>query len=573
MSSLAIPYRPASRRRLAAASRTLGRESALALAGIAVAAVHVADDSFIQPQPGTGPGDHLVSGLVPLALLAPAAFAYPRVRAGARVLIALYAGLFALVASVEAVYYAREQGASGDDYTGFLAIPAGLALLALGVVTLWRSRRRDDGLRRRYLRRALIAAAAVAAFFLTVVPIGFGYIQTHVGRGIAEGVDLGPRVEQVTFETADGLTLHGSYIPSRNGAAVIASPGYNEAPAHARMLARHGYGVLLFDQRGEGRSDGDPNAWGWSAEKDMVAALRFLQARPDVRDGRIGGLGLSVAGESLLQTAAHHRDLRAVVSEGAGSRSYKEEIDVPGTSLLGLPIVVAMTGTTAVFSGELAPAHLGDLMAQIEQPVFLIYSRNGVPSEKLNPAFDENAGGHVDALGDPRGRPHGGPADAARRVRAPRRGVLRRRAAGRVAGAARGPSRTRGAGLCASVARHVAQRVAQQRAEHGVRDGGVREGAPVAEERGPGAAALVGVDALEDQQRGPEDEVLGLGGEHALQRAAAADALEDGAEERAVGHVDREAGRASSRRRRASRAAPGSGRRRTACAARARAAG
>ena len=64
---------------------------------------------------------------------------------------------------------------------------------------------------------------------------------------------------------------------------MIASPGYNEAPAHARMLARHGYGVLLFDQRGEGRSDGDPNGWGWAAEKDMVGAIRFLQAQPGRR--------------------------------------------------------------------------------------------------------------------------------------------------------------------------------------------------------------------------------------------------------------------------------------------------
>ena len=26
------------------------------------------------------------------------------------------------------------------------------------------------------------------------------------------------------------------------------------------MLARHGYGVLLFDRRGEGKSEGEPNA-------------------------------------------------------------------------------------------------------------------------------------------------------------------------------------------------------------------------------------------------------------------------------------------------------------------------
>ena len=46
------------------------------------------------------------------------------------------------------------------------------------------------------------------------------------------------------------------------------------------MLARHGYGVLIFDRRGEGRSDGDPNPLGWSgAEKDLLAAVDFLKRR------------------------------------------------------------------------------------------------------------------------------------------------------------------------------------------------------------------------------------------------------------------------------------------------------
>ena len=31
------------------------------------------------------------------------------------------------------------------------------------------------------------------------------------------------------------------------------------------MLADHGYGVLLFDRRGEGASEGDPNLLGWGA--------------------------------------------------------------------------------------------------------------------------------------------------------------------------------------------------------------------------------------------------------------------------------------------------------------------
>ena len=70
------------------------------------------------------------------------------------------------------------------------------------------------------------------------------------------------------------------------------------------MLARHGYGVLLFDRRGQGESGGDPHAFGWEGEKDVKAAVAFLQRRPDVDPERIGGLGLSVSGEMMLHAAA-----------------------------------------------------------------------------------------------------------------------------------------------------------------------------------------------------------------------------------------------------------------------------
>jgi hypothetical protein len=42
----------------------------IARVAIGVMALHIADDSFLQPAPGTRADDHLVSGLVPLAALA-----------------------------------------------------------------------------------------------------------------------------------------------------------------------------------------------------------------------------------------------------------------------------------------------------------------------------------------------------------------------------------------------------------------------------------------------------------------------------------------------------------------------
>jgi hypothetical protein len=60
---------------------------------------------------------------------------------------------------------------SGDDYTGLLAIPAGLSLVVLRAVTLWRTRRTDNGLRRRYLRRSGWTALGLVTTFVVLFPL------------------------------------------------------------------------------------------------------------------------------------------------------------------------------------------------------------------------------------------------------------------------------------------------------------------------------------------------------------------------------------------------------------------
>src|SRR5688572_1896565 len=108
------------------------KERLLFLLGAGAVALHVADDNFLRPNAGTAASDHLVSGLVPIVVLAAAAAVYARVGAGARATIALLVGFFGVLVGTEAVHYTRAVGPSGDDYTGLLAIPAGLLLLGLG---------------------------------------------------------------------------------------------------------------------------------------------------------------------------------------------------------------------------------------------------------------------------------------------------------------------------------------------------------------------------------------------------------------------------------------------------------
>jgi hypothetical protein len=354
------------------------------LVPIGLVALHVADDSFLQPQPGTGVGDHLVSGLVPLAVMGLAAWAYPRLRPGLRATIALALGLFGVVAGVEAVYYTTKGGPSGDDFTGLLALAAGVTLVTLGVVILWRTRRRDDRLPRRYLRRTLLLVGGVAAVYLVLGPFYLSYVFTHVARGFVPTADLGAAHEDVSFTTSDGLELRGWYIPSKNRAAVIVFPGRKGPQRQTRMLARHGYGVLLFDRRGEGESEGDPNALGWAGARDLDAAVAFLRRRPDVDTDRIGGIGLSVGGEMMIEAAAASDGLKAIVSEGAGMRSLREALAIPGTrkQLEATIAHVVVTPGMALLSNDAPPASLEDLVGRIApRPVFLIYAVPGQGGE------------------------------------------------------------------------------------------------------------------------------------------------------------------------------------------------
>jgi uncharacterized protein len=363
---------------------------------VAVVALHVIDDNFLQPPPGTSAGDHLVSGLVPLAALGLAAWAYPQLRGGARASMALVLGVLGIAAGIEAAHYTTTVGASGDDFTGLLALAAGVALLGLGVATLWRSRRTDDTPGWRYPRRLLIAAGGAIAAYFVVLPIGAAYIFTHTARAGVPTNRLGVASEDVRVRTGDGLELQGWYVPSRNRAAVIAFPGRKGPQRPARLLARHGYGVLLLDRRGEGASEGAPNAFGWGGKKDIQAAVGFLAHRAEVDPGRIGGIGLSVGGEMMLEAAAETPALRAVVSEGAGARSFTENMDHDmGAVEKGLGVLpnATMTASVAVLSNGTPPANLKDLVGRIApRPLLLIAAPHSPNGEDLNRGYFAAAG-------------------------------------------------------------------------------------------------------------------------------------------------------------------------------------
>lgn len=112
-----------------------------------------------------------------------------------------------------------------------------------------------------------------------------------------------------------------------------------------------------------------------------------------MRDSGIGAIGYSVGGEMLLQAAAENPQLKAVVSEGAGIRSIREELLYGARGIPALPGQAVQTAALALLSGTAPPPSLRDLVAKIApRPVFFIYAGHGTGGEDLNRDYYRAAG-------------------------------------------------------------------------------------------------------------------------------------------------------------------------------------
>jgi fermentation-respiration switch protein FrsA (DUF1100 family) len=146
---------------------------------------------------------------------------------------------------------------------------------------------------------------------------------------------------------------------------------------HAGVLADHGYGVLLFDARGHGRSGGRAMDFGWYGDLDTSAAVDYVTSRPDVDDDRIVAVGLSMGGEEALGAAAADSRIAAVVAEGATNRRAEDKAWLSdrygwrGTAQEGVEHL--LYGITDLLTDADPPTPLRDAVGTIApRPVLLI---------------------------------------------------------------------------------------------------------------------------------------------------------------------------------------------------------
>lgn len=123
--------------------------------------------------------------------------------------------------------------------------------------------------------------------------------------------------EEVVLITSDGLTLRAWYTPPQNSVVVLVAHAHNGArPTDMHSLfARHGYGVVSWDFRAHGESEGEVCSFGYYEVLDVEAALDFALSQPEVE--HVAAWGGSMGGATVIMAAARRSEIEAVVVDSA----------------------------------------------------------------------------------------------------------------------------------------------------------------------------------------------------------------------------------------------------------------
>jgi uncharacterized protein len=351
---------------------------------VLVALVHALDDAFVHRGAGLGLGQHALAGLLALASAIAAIVAFPRLRPGLQAALAFSFGILAVFNG--AMHLHRE------SVTGVLVLAAGLTLIAVAAAIPWRQRGTGH-----WRSRTVAIAGGLVACVCVLGPIGLGIVSVHKWRDPI-GAPPSAAYADVHFKASDGLELAGWFRPSENGATVLVVHGgggdREGSVAHAQLLARHGYGVLVYDARGRGESDGNPNDYGGDWPKDIAGAIAFLKSRDDVDPDRIGALGLSTGADALIDAAGERTDLAAVVGDGTAAGSFDDWARLRGTEIGTVPGWM-MFSTIRILSGDPPTRPLADQVRKLTAPTLLISAGTDVEQE-FSALYEKAAAGRVE---------------------------------------------------------------------------------------------------------------------------------------------------------------------------------
>jgi len=140
----------------------------------------------------------------------------------------------------------------------------------------------------------------------------------------------------------------------------------------AYLLARRGVAALIYDKRGVGGSTGDADATLDELAGDAVAAVRYLQGRPDIRGDHVGVGGFSQGGYVAPLAAARYGRIAFVAVGSAPGVTPEEQNDYAALTALqragfdSASVAEAMRVRRAVTRFQLGDGDSSAVAAEIE---------------------------------------------------------------------------------------------------------------------------------------------------------------------------------------------------------------
>ncbi len=168
------------------------------------------------------------------------------------------------------------------------------------------------------LRFLLIIAACYGSLILVVylMQSRMLYLPDVPGRTLTLApTDIGLEYEDVSIETADGVKLHGWFIPGQSSRVLLFFHGNAGNISHRlhsiRQFRDLGLSVFIIDYRGYGQSEGRTTEKG--VYRDAAAAWRYLTEDRGVVPGNIVIFGRSLGASVASRLAGQHQPLGLIV--------------------------------------------------------------------------------------------------------------------------------------------------------------------------------------------------------------------------------------------------------------------
>lgn len=189
----------------------------------------------------------------------------------------------------------------------------------------------------------IILTAVLLILAIVLVSYYGAYVTLTGGKHIPLTVrpeQFGFPYEPVEFQTKDGLTLRGWFIPARpeNDRTILFCHGWGankgEVLKNTYALRNHGFNLLYFDFRACGESEGDSLSIGLLEAMDLDAAAAFVKARRPA--DRLAIYGISMGGMVAFGGLARHPELKAAVIE-CPFASHDETLSRYARATFGLP--------------------------------------------------------------------------------------------------------------------------------------------------------------------------------------------------------------------------------------------